>query len=70
MKLERHAAVLGRLGGIARARALTPERRREIASRGGLSRSLSRHGARRIRENFAALEAVRALRNLRTDRGG
>jgi hypothetical protein len=32
------AIILGRLGGKARAKALTPERRREIAMLGGQAR--------------------------------
>jgi len=35
---ENPAAVLGRKGGAARARSLTPEQRREIAKKGAASR--------------------------------
>jgi hypothetical protein len=35
---KRPAAVLGRRGGAARAKALTPEQRREIAKKGAASR--------------------------------
>lgn len=42
-----HAAALGRLGGLARARALTPERRREIAQLGVLTRLARARAAKR-----------------------
>jgi hypothetical protein len=35
-------AAVGRLGGEARAKKLSPERRREIAKSGALARSLAR----------------------------
>ena len=44
-----HAAALGRLGGLARARALTPERRREIAQLGVLTRMAKARAKRRAR---------------------
>ena len=56
------AQALGRLGGNARARALPPAERRRIAAQAGLSRSIARHIARRIDENFRALAAADALR--------
>jgi general stress protein YciG len=56
------AGMLGRRGGLARAVALSRERRREIAAQGGRARALSHHAERRVRENFRALEAVDALR--------
>ncbi len=62
MRIHQIAKALGRLGGLARARKLSPERRREIASQGGRSKALSRHAARRIRENFEYLKRVNALR--------
>ena len=55
------ARELGRRGGLARAARLTAERRRQIASQGGRSKSLSRVAADRIRENFLYLAAVDAL---------
>lgn len=63
MELTSIARALGRRGGMARARTLTAERRREIASQGGRSKALLRDAARRIRENFRALERVEALRH-------
>jgi hypothetical protein len=62
MRLRSIAQTLGRRGGLARARKLTSERRKEIASKGGRSKALSRHAARRIRDNFEYLRRVEALR--------
>ena len=36
--MNKHAVLLGSLGGKARAKKLTPERRKEIARMGGLAR--------------------------------
>ena len=69
MEINRSARLLGRLGGLARARALSKERRRQIASQGGLSRSLSRHASRRVEDNFRALAAVEALRRAGREMG-
>ena len=63
------ARALGRRGGRARARKLSPERRREIASQGGLSKALSRHASRRIRENFEYLERLNALKKAARSHG-
>jgi len=62
MGIRAIARALGRRGGLARARTLSTERRREIAAQGGRSKALSRHGERRIRENFEYLRRVEALR--------
>jgi len=62
MRMSAIAKALGRRGGLARARKLSPERRREIASKGGRSKALSRHASRRIRENFEYLRRIDALR--------
>ncbi len=62
MGTHRIAQALGRMGGKARARALPPEERRRIAAQGGLSRSLSRHAARRIEHNYSYLRAAQKLR--------
>ncbi len=62
MGIHESAQALGRLGGEARARALSRERRKQIASRGGRVKALSHHAARRIRENFRYLKAADALR--------
>jgi hypothetical protein len=63
------ARALGRRGGLARARTLSPKRRKEIASQGGRSKALSRHASRRIRENFEYLKRVNALRKAASPHG-
>ncbi len=62
MNTHRLAQSLGRLGGLARARNLSRERRRQIASLGGRSKALSRDAAQRVRDNFIYLEIVDALK--------
>jgi|SRR5579885_146574 len=62
MNTRQYAKALGRRGGRARARNLSAEQRKKIASMGGKSRALSRHAARRIEENFKYLEAIEDLR--------
>ena len=52
---------LGQRGGIARARRLSAERRRQIASLGGEARRQSIRAARRIADNFRYLTAVLAM---------
>ena len=56
------AKTMGRRGGRARARRLSPERRRSIASLGGTARRESFAAARRIADNFVYAETVVALR--------
>lgn len=69
MDTHRSAQMLGRLGGLSRARKLDPAERSRIASLGGLARSLSRHAVRRIENNFRYLDSISALRRAspRTD---
>lgn len=55
------AKKLGRLGGLARAKRLSADQKRIIASRGGKARAESLLAARRIQENFDYLDAVLAL---------
>ncbi|MBI4411209.1 MAG: hypothetical protein HY541_01845 [Deltaproteobacteria bacterium] len=62
MKMSELAKKLGRRGGLARGRRLSPRRRKEIASLGGRAKALSRHAFRRIRRNFYGWEAVKTLR--------
>jgi hypothetical protein len=69
MGIRSIARALGRRGGLARARKLSAERRKEIASQGGRSKALSRHASRRIRENFEYLKRVNALRKAVTPHG-
>jgi hypothetical protein len=56
------ARVMGRRGGRARAKRLSAERRRQIASLGGRARHRSRQAARRIVENLGYAAAVLELR--------
>jgi hypothetical protein len=53
---------LGRRGGRARAKRLSPERRRRIASLGGKARRRSLTAARRIADNLRYAAAVVELR--------
>ena len=56
------ARAMGQQGGRARARRLSAERRRHIASLGGLARRSSILVARRIAENLRYAAAVADLR--------
>ncbi len=56
------AKALGRRGGRTRAQRLSAERRREIASLGGLARAQSLVAARRIAENFRYAAIIQELR--------
>lgn len=69
MRMKSIARALGRRGGLARARKLSAERRRQIASQGGLSKALSHHASRRILENFESLKRVDALRKTASPHG-
>ena len=69
MNIKSIARALGRRGGLARARKLSAERRKEIASQGGRSKALSHHASRRIRENFEALKRMDALRKAASPQG-
>ena len=62
MNASKAAAALGRRGGIARARRLSADERRRIASLGGLARRRSLEAARRIERNLEYAAAVVALR--------
>jgi hypothetical protein len=55
------ARALGRRGGLARARRLSADDRRRIASLGGRARSRSLLITRRIADNFRYLASVREL---------
>ena len=55
------AQALGRLGGQARAKRLSPAERRRIAALGGTARGRSLEVARRIADNFAYVSAMQAL---------
>jgi len=56
------ARAMGRRGGRARAKRLSPERRRQIASLGGRARHRSLLVARRIVDNLRYAAAVLELR--------
>lgn len=56
------ARILGSRGGRARARRLSAEERRRIASQGGQARRASLVAARRIVENLRYARAVEELR--------
>ena len=56
------ARMMGRRGGRARARRLSAERRRQIASLGGRARHRSLQAARRIVDNLRYAAAVLELR--------
>ncbi len=64
MNLRQSARALGRRGGLARARSLSRQQRKKIASLGGRANALSRHAVRRIEDNFRYLEAMGALRKI------
>lgn len=57
------AKSLGRLGGLARAKRLSADHKKKIASSGGKARAESLLAARRIQENFDYLDAVIALQD-------
>lgn len=55
------AKTLGRLGGLARARLLSGDCKKKIASLGGRARARSFQTARRILDNFNYARAVQTL---------
>jgi len=62
MDTREMARALGRRGGRARARRLSAEARRNIASLGGQARRRSLVAARRIADNLRYAAAVQELR--------
>lgn len=62
MNTSKAAAALGRRGGIARARRLSADERRRIASLGGLARRRSLEAAQRIEQTLEYAAAVVTLR--------
>ncbi len=62
MNTREMAKKLGRKGGLARAKNLSAERRRSIASRGGQIKSLSYKANDRIESNFRFSESLKLLR--------
>lgn len=61
MNLSQIAQALGRQGGKARAKNLTPAARRVIASQGGRARAHSIRIQKLINENFRYLQAIDEL---------
>ena len=62
MSLDQAARRLGKRGGLARARRLSAERRREIASQGGAAKRESLAVARRLADNFVYAAMMESLR--------
>jgi len=62
MNIRQIAKVLGRRGGLARAKRLSATERKSIASLGGQMKSLSYHAVQRIEDNLAYLKTLRALK--------
>jgi hypothetical protein len=62
MNARQMARELGRRGGRARARNLTPDERRRIAALGGIARRQSLEVAQRHEDNFRYLAMVLELR--------
>lgn len=62
MNVRKYAQLLGRRGGLSRAKRLSPDRLRQIASSGAAARAASLAAARRVADNFIYLAAVQALR--------
>jgi hypothetical protein len=62
MDARKMAQALGRRGGRARAKHLTPEQRRLIAAQGGAARRRSLEAMRRLTANARYVAVVRELR--------
>jgi len=69
MNIHQLAKTLGRRGGKARAKNLSQEQRKKIASMGGWAKALSRHAVRRVEDNFRYLEAIEALKKYSNTHG-
>ncbi len=61
MTITHFAKALGRRGGLERARRLSAEKKKEIASLGGRTRSESNATIKKIEENFRYLETIRQM---------
>ena len=61
MNAREIARLLGRRGGLVRARRLSADDRRRIASLGGQARRRSFEGARRIADNFRYAASIDEL---------
>ena len=62
MTVNKHAKALGKRGGEKRAKRLSSEQKKVIASLGGKARAESLQAAKRIEENFLYLETIQELR--------
>ncbi len=62
MNITQIAKALGRKGGLARARKLSAEQRKKIASKGGMVKALSAKANDRIESNFRFVETLKVLR--------
>lgn len=61
MTIHDFAKTLGRRGGQSRAKRLSSERKKAIASLGGQARALSLKAAQRILENFRYIDVLQQL---------
>ncbi len=64
MNIRQIAKKMGRKGGLARAKSLSAEQRKQIASLGGRVRAISNKAVQRIEDNFIYLETLRELRKV------
>jgi len=62
MNASQIARTLGRKGGLARAKKLSKEQRKKIASLGGRTKALSAKAQERIESNFRFAETLKLLR--------
>ena len=62
MNTSKIAKALGRRGGLARAKKLSGQKRKEIAALGGVTKALSAKAAQRIEKNFKYSNALKELK--------
>ena len=62
MNTRQIAKALGRKGGLARAKKLSAEQRKKIASLGGKVKAISAKANERIESNFRLAETLKLLR--------
>lgn len=70
MKVSQLAKILGRRGGMARARNLSSTKKKEIGRLGGEIRWLSAKAPFRILKNFTYFKAVHMLKKKTAGYGG
>jgi hypothetical protein len=66
MTTSEMARIMGRKGGLSRAKRLPSDRRQEIARLGVEARMESLRLAKRIQSNFEHLDAIQELRNAKS----